>query len=95
MRETSREPRRESHLVDAFFDLLEFFDGRATNREVLDLLDSIALRARFGLEDEDLNTFRGWIRDCHAHWGLDGDHRRHLVRRRHRSAAPRATAGRT
>ena len=73
-----REPRRESHLVDAFFDLLEFFDGRATNREVLDLLDSIALRARFGLEDDDLNTFRGWIRDCHAHWGLDGDHRRHF-----------------
>ena len=24
-----REPRRESQLVDCFFDLLEFFDGRA------------------------------------------------------------------
>ena len=39
-----REPRRESSLVDCFFDLLEFFEGRATNREVLDLLDSTVFR---------------------------------------------------
>ena len=73
-----REPRQESHLVDVFFDLLEFFDGRATNREVLDLLDSVPLRARFELEDEDLDAFRLWIRECHAHWGLDGEHRKNL-----------------
>ena len=70
-----REPRRESLLVDCFFDLLEFFDGRATNREVLDLLDSTVFRARFELEDQDIDTFRDWIRDCHAHWGLNGEHR--------------------
>ena len=73
-----REPRKESHLVDTFFDLLEFFDGRATNREVLDLLDSSVFRMRFELEDEDLETFRRWIRECHAHWGLDGDHRKNF-----------------
>ena len=73
-----REPRKESHLVDTFFDLLEFFDGRATNREVLDLLDSSVFRTRFELEDEDLETFRRWIRECHAHWGLDGDHRKNF-----------------
>lgn len=70
-----REPRQESQLVDCFFDLLEFFDGRATNREVLDLLDSSVFRAKFELEDEDIEAFRDWIRDCHAHWGLSGDHR--------------------
>ena len=73
-----REPRKESHLVDTFFDLLEFFDGRATNREVLDLLDSSVFRTRFELEDEDLETFRRWIGECHAHWGLDGDHRKNF-----------------
>ena len=53
-----REPRRESLLVDCFFDLLEFFEGRATNREVLDLLDSTVFRARFELEDQDIDTLR-------------------------------------
>ena len=70
-----REPRRESQLVDCFFDLLEFFDGRATNREVMDLLDSTVFRARFELEDQDIEAFRDWIRDCHAHWGLNAEHR--------------------
>lgn len=70
-----REPRKESQLVDCFFNLLEFFEGRATNREVLDLLDSTVFRAKFELEDEDINSFRDWIRDCHADWGLNGEHR--------------------
>ena len=65
-----REPRQESQLVDCFFDLLEFFDGRATNREVLDLLDSSVFRAKFELEDEDIEAFRDWTRNCHAYWGL-------------------------
>jgi exodeoxyribonuclease V gamma subunit len=73
-----REPRQESQIVDCFFDLLEFFDGRATNREVLDLLDSSVFRTRFELDDEDMKTFRRWIRECHAHWGLDGDHRQNF-----------------
>jgi len=70
-----REPRQESHLVDCFFDLLEFFDGRATNRELLDLIDSSVFRKRFELEDEDIEAFRLWVSDCHAHWGLTGEHR--------------------
>ena len=70
-----REPRQESQLIDFFFSLLEFLEGRATNREVLDLLDSSVLRERFELEDKDIESFRYWIRDCHAHWGLSGEHR--------------------
>ena len=70
-----REPRQESHLVDCFFSLLEFFDGRATNRDVLDLIDSSVFRKKFELEDEDVQTFRDWVKDCHVHWGLHGEHR--------------------
>jgi exodeoxyribonuclease V gamma subunit len=73
-----REPRKESQIVDCFFDLLEFFEGRATNREVLDLLDSSVFRIRFELDDMDMEVLRRWIRECHAHWGLDGDHRQHF-----------------
>ena len=70
-----REPRQESYLVDCFFDLLEFFEGRATNRNVLDLIDSSVFRKKFELEDEDVETFRDWVKQCHVHWGLHGEHR--------------------
>ena len=70
-----REPRQESHLVDCFFDLLEFFEGRATNRDVLDLIDSSVFRKKFELDDEDVETFRHWVKQCHIHWGLNGEHR--------------------
>ena len=70
-----REPRQESHLVDCFFTLLEFFAGRATNRDVLDLIDSSVFRKKFELEDEDVETFRDWVKHCHVHWGLHGEHR--------------------
>ena len=73
-----REPRKESHLVDTFFDLLEFVDGRATNRDVIDLMDSPAFRMKFELEDADLEVFRGWIQDCNAYWGFDKEHRSQL-----------------
>ena len=39
------------------------------------MLDSTVFRARFELEDQDIDTFRDWVRDCHAHWGLNGEHR--------------------
>ena len=70
-----REPRGESHLIDCFFDLLQFFDGRATNRDVLDLIDSTVFRKKFDLDDEDVETFRHWVKQCHVHWGLHGEHR--------------------
>jgi exodeoxyribonuclease V gamma subunit len=70
-----REPRQESHLIDCFFNLIEFFDGRATNRDVLDLIDSSVFRKKFELEDEDVQTFRDWVKHCHVHWGLHAEHR--------------------
>ena len=73
-----REPRKESQLVDFFFDLLDFFEGRASNRDVLDLLDSLPLRVKFDLADDHLETIRKWIRECHLHWGFDGEHRQFI-----------------
>ena len=70
-----REPRMESHLIDFLFDLLEFFDGRATNREVLDLLDALPSRVKNEWEDIDLEIFRKWIDDCHVYWGFNEAHR--------------------
>ena len=72
-----REPRRESHLIDYLFDLLDFFEGRATNREVLDLMDSLPSRSKNEWEDTDMEIFRQWIEDCHAYWGFSANHREH------------------
>ena len=52
------------------FNLLEFFDGRATNREVIDLLDSLPMRMKFEWADS-VDSFRKWIRESHAYWGFD------------------------
>ncbi len=70
-----RLPRQESNLIDYFFDLLELFESRVSNREILDLLDSNPLREKFGLEEDDVDAYRVWIRDCNAYWGLSGEHR--------------------
>ena len=68
----------KASLVDFFFNLLEFFDGRASNREVLDLLDSLPMRTRFEWTDEEMDILRKWFRDCHAYWGFNGQHRESL-----------------
>lgn len=72
-----REPRMESHLIDYLFDLLDFFEGRATNREVLGLIDSLPSRSKNEWEDTDMEIFREWIGGCHAYWGFSADHREH------------------
>ena len=44
-------------MIDYLFDLLDFFEGRATNREVLDLMDSLPSRAKNEWEDADMEIF--------------------------------------
>ena len=70
-----REPRMESHIIDFLFELLDFFGGRATNREVLDLMDALPSRTKNEWEDSDMEVFRQWIGDCHAYWGFNKEHR--------------------
>ena len=62
--------------MTVFLISLEFFEGRATNRDVLDLIDSSVFRKKFELEDEDVETFRDWVKQCHVHWGLHREHRK-------------------
>lgn len=70
-----REPRQESLYLDAFLDLAEFMVSRASNQDVMELLGALPIRSKFTLEEEDLEAFAHWIRECHVHWGLDADHR--------------------
>ncbi|MFS0884690.1 exodeoxyribonuclease V subunit gamma [Aeromicrobium sp. 179-A 4D2 NHS] len=50
--------------------------GRATNAEVLDLLDSAPVRERFGLDDDAVERIGAWVEASGVRWGFDAEHRR-------------------
>ncbi|GAB3466844.1 exodeoxyribonuclease V subunit gamma [Kineococcus endophyticus] len=55
--------------------LLVLAQSRLTASEVLDLAGTAAVRARFDLDDEDLEQVREWTVDAGVHWGLSAEHR--------------------
>ncbi len=63
--------RRESQMAEAFLALLDLWDARLTAAEVHGLLESPAIRARFGLADTDLDLIAGWTQEVRIRWGID------------------------
>ena len=55
--------------------LVELSGGRVTATELLDLLASPPVRARFRLTDDDLTRVTRWVSSAGIRWGLDADHR--------------------
>ncbi|SFM25650.1 exodeoxyribonuclease V subunit gamma [Marinobacter zhejiangensis] len=55
--------------------LLSLTESRIAVSDVLDMLDVPALRARFGLGEDDLPQLHQWIQGANIRWGLDGEHR--------------------
>jgi len=68
-------PRAQSPLIDTFFTLLELPGRRQDANEVIAPLYIAAVQRRFGLEEEDLETIRNWIKETSIRWGIDEDHR--------------------
>jgi len=67
--------RLSDPLIGALAALLDLLGSRFTASAVADFLALEPVRLRFGLDDEDLATFTGWIGDAGVRWGLDGSHR--------------------
>ncbi len=65
--------RIENPLVEAFFALLDLGGGRFDAAQVLGLLEPPALRRRFGLSEDDLESIRRWVREVGIRWGIDAD----------------------
>ncbi len=65
----------ERHTIDAFDRLLGLLDGRAAASDVLGLLDVPAVRRAAGIDESEIATVHGWVRDAHVHWGRDAAHR--------------------
>lgn len=70
--------RRQNTLLIALEQLLHLPQSRFTVSEISDLLDTPALRERFGINETDLPTLRQWIHGANIRWGLDAAQRKQL-----------------
>jgi exodeoxyribonuclease V gamma subunit len=67
-----------SQVVDAFLNLLSLSATRLEATNVLRILETNAVRARFGLAESDLDLIRVWVRGTNIRWGQDAKQRESL-----------------
>ena len=65
----------ESRTMRAFLDLLSVPGSRHGAETVLGPLAAPAVRARFGIGEDDVAVIREWVREAGVRWGLDEAHR--------------------
>ena len=70
--------RSASQIVEAFLDLLRLPATRLEATSVLRLLETGAVRAKFGLAESDLDILRAWVRATNIRWGRDARQREDL-----------------
>ncbi|MGE8322983.1 MAG: exodeoxyribonuclease V subunit gamma, partial [Pseudomonas sp.] len=75
---TDQGQRGREPLLIALEHLLKLPDSRFAVSEVLDLLDVPAVRARFGIRENELPTLHRWIEGAGIRWGLDAEQRASL-----------------
>ncbi|CAM5431988.1 RecBCD enzyme subunit RecC OS=Rhodanobacter lindaniclasticus OX=75310 GN=recC PE=3 SV=1 [Rhodanobacter lindaniclasticus] len=67
-----RPTRGAAPLLVALEQLLRLPESRYTAGDILDLLDTPALRRRHGVDEAGLPVLRRWIEGAGIRWGLDG-----------------------
>ena len=75
---TDQGQRGQNTLLIALEKLLQLPSSRFAVSELLDLLDTPALRQRYQLEEADLPRLREWIQGANIRWGLDAQQRADL-----------------
>ena len=70
--------RGQNTLLIALEKLLQLPSARFAVSELLDLLDTPALRARYQINEFDLPRLRQWINGANIRWGLDAQQRADL-----------------
>jgi len=73
-----RAQRAFDPLIGALETLVALPQSRVTVGDVLDLLEVPALRARFGIDADDVPTLRRWIDGANIRWGLHAAQRASL-----------------
>ncbi len=75
---TDRGPRAGSGVADTFFALLDMPASRFDVSQVMGLLETPSVQARFGLSETDLPLVQRWLRDTGVRWGVDAGSRAEL-----------------
>ncbi|MBI5483382.1 MAG: exodeoxyribonuclease V subunit gamma [Deltaproteobacteria bacterium] len=73
-----RSVRGESPFIDTFLDVLELSSSRFGVNEVLGILESPLVMARFDISEDELASLRSWLHGSAVRWGLDENHRAEL-----------------
>ncbi|MGA7802843.1 MAG: exodeoxyribonuclease V subunit gamma, partial [Gammaproteobacteria bacterium] len=68
----------ESPLTAAFLTLLELGDSRFDADSMTALLETQAVRRRFGFAEDELALVHRWVRESGIRWGIDAGHRQQL-----------------
>ena len=68
--------QRQSPLLQALEQLLSLPAARVSLADWLGLFEVAAVRKRFGLDEADIDTLRGWLASAGVRWGLDASHRK-------------------
>jgi exodeoxyribonuclease V gamma subunit len=69
---------REGQIAAVVLKLLGLPGSRLSVVQLFDLLEAIPVRRCFGLDEEDLETIRGWLEETRVRWGVDEDDRLRL-----------------
>ena len=67
-----------SQVIDAFLILLSLPATRLEATSVLRILETGAVRVKFGLAESDLDVVRAWVRGTNIRWGQDAKQRESL-----------------
>ncbi len=74
----NRGDAQQQTLISAFTDLLALPQSRFDAETIMRLLECAAIQRQFRLDHSDLDTIRGWLRETHIRWGLDGQDKQKL-----------------
>ncbi len=74
-RVADRKTQRASEVASAFLALLDLLSSRVPLSELLDLLHRPTVRARFDIEESELDLVQHWLIEAGARWSIDAPHR--------------------
>ncbi|SDU23130.1 exodeoxyribonuclease V subunit gamma [Gordonia westfalica] len=70
VRLADRGVRHVNPVIDTVVGVVELAAGRVTAGDILDLLGTEPVRARFAMTDDDLDLVREWLGHSNVRWGL-------------------------
>ncbi|MFN8009259.1 MAG: exodeoxyribonuclease V subunit gamma [Terriglobia bacterium] len=70
-----RVAKSESPLFQCFLKVLDLVGSRFKVTEVMDLLETPTVHARFKISTEEMSTIRQWVEETRIHWGFDQETR--------------------